>query len=83
MAKKKKENVIYYDDGSTISDMSAVNRKGERRTPSQQPRVRSTFREKWKTYWDTVKMMIVPLCVMLIIIALLYFLTMWITGNFS
>lgn len=78
--KKKKEKIIYYDDNSTIADMSRVNRKGEQRVPSP-PRQVSSWREKWKTYWSAVKMMVIPMCVVLMIIGALYFLILLITGN--
>ena len=68
---KKKEKIIYYDDNSTIVDMSNVNKKGERR-PAPPPKQRSTFTEKWKTYWSAVRMMIIPMCIVLLIIAFLY-----------
>lgn len=77
---KKKEKVVYYDDGSTISDMSRVNRKGEKKDPPP-PRYKSTFAEKWKTYWSAVRSMLLPLCVALGIILILYLLMMLITGN--
>ena len=73
MAKKKKEKIIYYDDNSTLVDMSSVNRKGEPRQP-REAKPRSTFREKWNTYWAAVKMMILPLCIALAVIGVLYLL---------
>lgn len=77
--KKKKEKVIWYDDGSTIADMSNVTKIGQK-TPSQktqpQPRRISTAKEKWRTYWKAVKMMLMPMCVVLLIIAVLYLLLM-------
>ena len=79
--KEKKEKVIYYDDNSTIADMSSVNRKGEKREPPK-PRIRSTAGEKWKTYWSSVKMMVLPMCIALVVLGILYLLTMWIGGNF-
>lgn len=81
MAKKKKEKIIYYDDNSTIADMSNVTRNGKPQ-PSRPPRVKSTFREKWDTYWSAVKMMIMPMCIALLIIAVLYFAVMFAAGNF-
>jgi hypothetical protein len=77
MSKKKKEKIIYYDDGSTIADMSAVGGMG-RRAPQDKPkrekRVGSTFREKWTTYWNTVKMMVFPMLVVLLILSVLFLL---------
>ena len=77
MKKKKKEKVIYYDDGSTISDMSRVNRTGEPRSPKPQENradgmrnVRST--SKWKTYWQSVRMMLVPMLVVLGVLCVVF-----------
>ena len=78
--KKKKEKVIYYDDNSTIADMSSVNKKGEKKAPPQ-PRIPSTARAKWDTYWNAVKTMILPMFVALGVLGILYFLMMWIGGN--
>lgn len=57
--KKKKEKIIYIDDGRTISDMSGVKsnldwtRKG----------TTSSFADIWRTYWSAVGMMIKPMLV--------------------
>ena len=75
MAKKKKEKIIYYDDNSTIIDMSSVNKKGEKQAPPP-PRVKSTAREKWSTYWNSMKMMFLPMCMVLAVIGILYILIM-------
>lgn len=71
MARKKKEKVIYYDDGSTVCDMSNVTRTGKKRPPSP-PKRQSTFREKWRTYWMAVRMMVVPMCVVLLALAVIF-----------
>jgi hypothetical protein len=71
--KKKKEKIIYYDDNSTISDMSSVNRTGQKRTPPP-PKPQSTAREKWQTYWQSVKMMFIPMCIALAVITVLFLL---------
>jgi hypothetical protein len=81
MAKKKKEKIIYYDDNSTLVDMSNVTRNGKKQTP-RPPKRQSTFREKWTTYWSAVKMMVIPMCIALLIIAVLYFVVMFAAGNF-
>ena len=77
--KKKKapqEKVVYYDDGSTVVDMSNVTAPGERRK-GKTPPPRSTARDKWNTYWSTVKKMVGPmlivLAVMTTIFLILYF----------
>ena len=80
MAKKKKEKIIYYDDNSTIVDMSCVNPRGQK-SPHQQPKMFSTFGEKWKTYWNAVKMMVLPMLLVLIILTGLYLALMLFSGN--
>ena len=78
--KKKKEKIIYYDDNSTIVDMTSVNKKGEKKAPPP-PRVPSTAREKWNTYWNAVKSMVIPMFIALGILGVFYLLMMWIGGN--
>ena len=75
--KQKKEKVIYYDDGSTISDMSRVNRTGEPRpsnSSSQRQdgmrRVQST--SKWRTYWSSVRMMVGPMLIALGVLCIVF-----------
>jgi len=80
MAKKKKEKIIYYDDESTLVDMSSVTRSGKKEPP-RPPRAKSTFIEKWRTYWNAVKMMVVPMCVVLLIIGVMYLVVMFASGN--
>ena len=77
MGKKKKEKntekVVYYDDNSTLVDMSDVPRMFEKKpSKSQQPRRKSTFGEKWNTYWSAVKMMLLPMVLVLLGLAILY-----------
>ena len=43
----------------------------------------STFKEKWRTYWTTVKMMVIPLCVALLIMGALYLFFMYLGGGFG
>ena len=71
MAKKKKEKIIYYDDNSTLVDMSSVTRNGKK-APPRQPRIQSTFREKWATYWSSVKMMFGPMLVVIVGLCILF-----------
>ncbi len=72
MSKKKKKNeVTYYDDGSTISDMSSVGRFNERnpeRRLNRQPKRISTGKEKWETYISTVKLMVLPMLGVLLVL---------------
>lgn len=71
--KKNKEKVIYYDDNSTIADMSNVTGVG-RRAPNKNapPKQKSTFTEKWNTYWSVVRKMIMPMLFVLLVITVLY-----------
>ncbi|MBP3433945.1 MAG: hypothetical protein J6K50_01600 [Clostridia bacterium] len=79
--KKQKEKIVYYDDNSPIADMSSVNRKGEKKAPPA-PKIKSTAKEKWQTYWTAVKTMFVPMMIVLGVIGFLYLLMMWLGGNF-
>ena len=76
MGKKKKdtEKVVYYDDNSTIADMSNVTRLGQRKPKEQSPypRRKSTFKEKWRTYWSAVKMMLFPTLIALLALGIVY-----------
>ena len=67
--KKKKEKVTYIDDGRTIADMSNV---GYGKYISRDGRRKSSFKEIWKTYWEAVRMMLVPMLVVIGIITLTY-----------
>ena len=61
MGKKKKEKVVYVDDGSTIADMSHVSgpRLGRRHPAAPHPKAKDV----WNTYWNAVKMMFTPMLV--------------------
>ena len=65
--KKKKPKTVYYDDGRSLADMSSVSQKG--RQPSG---ISSGWREKWRTYWSSVKMMILPMLVVLGLISIAF-----------
>jgi hypothetical protein len=73
--KKKKEKVIYYDDGSTISDMSNV--KGSKKKEniyanSYTYTTSATFKEKAHTFFAAMKMMIVPCIIALFVLSVLF-----------
>ena len=71
--KKSKEKVVYYDDNSTIADMSNVTGlKGKKPPQSPYPRRRTTFKEKWRTYWSAVKMMLFPMFMVLLALGIIY-----------
>lgn len=77
--KKKKEKVVYYDDGSAISDMSGV--KPSKIAKVVKTKSSSTMKEKWRTYWSAVRMMILPMCAVLGILLVLYLLILLMTGG--
>ena len=79
MSKKKKEKIIYYDDNSTIADMSNVTRSGKKKPPK--PQKVPVGESKWQTYWSAVRMMFVPMFFVLGILGILFLLMMAITGN--
>ncbi len=72
--KEEKEKVVYYDDGSSISDMSKV--KQSYIAKAAKTKSTSTFKEKWKTYWAAVKMMLLPMFCVLFVIFILYLIIM-------
>jgi len=78
--KKKKEKVVYVDDGRTIADMSGLDsarRRGFSATQntSRPPRAaRPRFKDCVKTYFSSVKMMLLPMIVVLLILLGLYLL---------
>ena len=74
---RKKEKIIYIDDGRTIADMSDIKggmdwlRKG----------TTSSFKDIWRTYWSAVRMMFLPtlvvvgfLCAVFLIASLIFWL---------
>ena len=74
--KQKKEKPVYIDDGRTIADMSGVDRGASKYfsdTPSY-----STGKEKWTTFFDAFRMMLLPTAVfgagLLVLFGLMYLL---------
>ena len=55
---KKKEKVIYVDDGRTLADMSGISGPRLTRNPAKPA---NRFKEVWATYWNAVKMMFLPM----------------------
>ena len=74
--KERKVKVVYYDDGSTVVDMSVTHKGGKR--PEKQ---KSNFREKARTYFAVMKKMVVPMLCTLAGFTLVYILLLAITGN--
>ena len=57
--KKKKEKVVYVDDGRTIADMSNVKSGASKYFRNDTPSY-STGKEKWTTFFDAFRMMLLP-----------------------
>ena len=83
--KKKREKVIYIDDGRTIADMSNLPtrgfgkslsdaRRGKEMSESEKQFYRSTpkWRDCVRTYFAAVKMMILPMLVTIGILSLAF-----------
>lgn len=66
--KEKKQKVTYIDDGRTIADMSALGYKPRENSQTG----KSTFKDKWNTYWQAVRMMLLPTLVVVGIVTLAY-----------
>ena len=78
--KKKKEKIIYVDDGSTISDMSEV---GGKKAPKKSPKkdqysYKGGFKDQFKTFTDAQRAMLLPMLVTLAIIAVAFLLVYFI-----
>ena len=69
--KKKKDRVIYIDDGSTIADMSGTSRPnpilGGRNSINRgnTNKRRGTAMEQWNTYKSAVRQMFLPMLVVM------------------
>ena len=63
--RKKKEKVVYVDDGRSLADMSGVSSPG---LSGKSGQYRASFKEQWQTYLSAVKMTVKP---MLLVIAAL------------
>ena len=94
--KKKKEKIVYIDDGSTIADMSALGRRpgsSPGKSPSRPAAPIHGGRQKrepatragriWQTYTDAVRAMIGPMLVAVGAISVLFLLLWVILGFFA
>ena len=74
---KKKEKIVWVDDGRTVADMSGVG-SALNSSPKAPKNVRahSPLREKLRTFFDTMGFMLLPtLCIMALVAAA--FLIFW------
>ncbi len=86
--KPKKERITYIDDGSTVADMSGT---GGKKGPLSSPRRPSYERSRpepatragriWRTYWDAVRMMFIPMLVTMAGISVV-FIIVWLIFHF-
>ena len=60
--KQKKEKPVYIDDGRTIADMSGIQGGASRFFQDNGPSY-SSFKDKWITFWDAFRMMLLPTAV--------------------
>ena len=86
---KKKKKVKYYDDGRSLADMSALYGKKRTSTDGGEPEYRGnpslfgsyrpghTPKDWAKTYFQTVKLMLVPMLITMGVISVA-FLVLWI-----
>ena len=66
--KPKKEKIKYIDDGRSLADLSAL----PDRTSWTKRGTVSPVKEIWKTYWNAVKMMFLPMMTVIAFLAVLY-----------
>ena len=74
--KKKEQKIVYIDDGSTVADMSGTYQKG-----TWQNKSKSTAKDKAKTFFGTMKKMLLPMLVTLTALTLFYIFFLAVTGN--
>ena len=80
--KKKKEKIVYIDDGSTIFDMSGLEQTKRFSTNRQKTTTSRPVKQpsRWKailqTYLDSVRMLLLPMLVFIGAICIL-FLILW------
>ncbi len=82
--KQKKEKIIYIDDGSTVSDMSAFGSKKPKDSvpyTDKQDRPLPRWRQILHTYFDSMGMMFLPMLVFMGVIAVI-FLILWLFFRF-
>lgn len=71
--KEKKVKVVYYDDGSTVVDMSG--------TQKSSPKLKSTGKEKIATFLTVLKKMIIPCLATLFAFTLVYIILAAVAGK--
>ena len=80
--KKKKEKIVYVDDGSRIADMSMLRPQEQEKTdPDQKPLPR--WRQILNTYFDSVRLMLLPMLAFLGVVTVAFVVLFIIFSFFS
>lgn len=79
--KQKKEKIVYYDDNSTIADMSQVTDVKGRKKRQTNDKQQSTAKEKWATFFTAMKKMVLPCAIVLTVLLAVYIILLLITGQ--
>ena len=66
---KKKEKITYIDDGRPLADMSGVSAP---RLTWNAFKLATRPKEAWKTYWNAVKMMFLPMLAVIGALVIIY-----------
>ena len=81
--KTKKEKPVYIDDGSTVVDLSGLDQTKSpyslhpaRKTRPKRVREPGRLGAIWQTYWESVKMMLLPMLIVIGAISII-FLLLW------
>lgn len=72
--REKKVKVIYYDDGSTVADMSGTKRE-------KTPRQKATFKEQARTFFGVMKKMVLPMLATLAALTIVYIIILAAAGR--
>ncbi len=64
---KREVKIVYYDDGSTVADMSGTRKRGD-----LPPKRKSTFREKSQTFFSVMRKMLLPMLCTLAAFTIVY-----------
>ncbi len=72
--REKKVKIVYYDDGSTIADMSGTRRP-------KTPREKTPFKERARTFFTVMKKMVIPMIATLAALTIIYILILAAAGR--
>ena len=71
---QKKVKVIYYDDGSTVADMSGTRRE-------KTPRQKVPFKERARTFFTVMRKMVIPMLATLAALTIIYIIILAAAGR--